>query len=81
MDLLKENPCPRKIFWLLEETGNTKTSHLVNTIVSEMKATIFRGERRNMMEHLFDMTPTDIMIFDLNETAQGKKGKQNLDNV
>ena len=66
---------------MLEETGKTKTSRMVDTIVSEMETTIFNGERRVMMQHLFVTTPTDIVIFDLKGIAQGKKGKKVLDNV
>lgn len=81
LEILQEDPCPRKIHWIWENQGNVGKSWMANYLGCQMGATILTAGKKVDMAYIYAQNPTKIVIFDLSRTTEPIDGKSFLDGI
>lgn len=82
LDVVHENPNPRKIHWIWEDVGNVGKSWMAKYLMAMENAVLLTPGKKADMAYIFSKNPTKIVIFDLSRTTAPTDGKEHyLDGV
>lgn len=70
VDIVKEPPCPRKVYWFYDFTGNTGKSFMGKYLMAWHDATIFTNGKLADMAYAYALSP--IVVIDLARTQCDK---------
>jgi len=70
LDVVEEDPNPRAIHWIWENTGNVGKSWMANYLGCLKGATILTAGKKVDMAYIYAQKPTNIVIFDLSRTTE-----------
>lgn len=78
VDIVQEDPSPRKIHWIWEETGNTGKSWMTKYLAAMHGACIMSIGKKTDMAYLYSKNPSKIVVFDLSRTTAPGEGKEHF---
>lgn len=82
LDVVHENPNPRKIHWIWEDVGNVGKSWMAKYLMAMENAVLLTPGKKADMAYIFSKNPSKIVIFDLSRTTAPTDGKEHyLDGV
>lgn len=82
LDVVHENPSPRKIHWIWEEIGNVGKSWMAKYLMAMENAVLLTPGKKADMAYIFSKNPSKVVIFDLSRTTAPTDGKEHyLDGV
>lgn len=82
LDVVTEEPNPRRIHWIWEGTGNAGKSWMANYLGALHGATILTAGKKVDMAFIYAQKPTPIVIFDLSRTQEATdERKHYLDGI
>lgn len=70
LDVLKEEPCPRKIHWMWEREGNVGKSWMTRYLMVSLNCTVLTEGKKADMAYIYAKNPTKVVIFDLGRTTE-----------
>lgn len=78
VDIVQEDPNPRKIHWIWEGVGNTGKSWMTKYLAAMYGACIMTVGKKVDMSHLYSKNPSRIVVFDLSRTTAPGEGREHF---
>lgn len=78
VELVKEDPNPRKIHWIWEEEGNQGKSWMTKYLAAMHKACILNIGKKIDMAYVYSKNPSNLVVFDLSRTTAPGEGKEHF---
>lgn len=76
VDIVMEDPNPRKIHWIWEETGDVGKSWMSKYLVAMHNACILSIGKKQDMAYVYSKNPSNIVVFDLSRTTAPGEGRE-----
>lgn len=79
VDIVQEDPNPRRIHWIWEDTGNTGKSWMTKYLAAMHNACILTAGKKADMAYLYSkMAPCKVVVFDLSRTTEPGEGREHF---
>jgi len=76
MDMVLEDPNPRKIHWIWETVGKAGKSWMATYLATMHGATVLTAGKKVDMAYIYAQKPTKIVLFDLSRTTEPTDDKK-----
>ena len=76
MNIILEEPSPRKIHWIWETVGNAGKSWMATYLATMHGATVLTAGKKVDMAYIFAQKPTRTVLFDLSRTTEPTEDKK-----
>lgn len=70
LDVVSENPNPRKIHWLWDQEGGTGKSWMATYLGANHNALVLENGKKADLAYIFAQNPTRLVVFDLSRTQE-----------
>lgn len=81
IQMVQEEPNPRRIHWIWEEIGHVGKSWLARYLAAKFGAIILKPAKGADLAHIISKSRSKIVIFDLSRTAMPEEGSHFLDSA
>lgn len=82
LDVVSEDPHPRRIYWMWENKGNVGKSWMAKYLMAMKDAILLTPGKKADMAYIYSQKPSKIVIFDLSRTtAPSEDRNYTLDSV
>lgn len=78
VDIVEEDPNPRKIHWIWEDQGNTGKSWMTKYLAAMYNANIMTIGKKADMAYLYSKNPSKVVVFDLSRTTAPGEGREHF---